>query len=60
MALKAFVSNQCGLFSIAEALKVPRCLEVCLFAPNVLPQGGEARAAINQAGFEANVREIMS
>lgn len=36
---KLFIGNQSMCFAIAEALKVPRLLEVCDFAPNVHPCG---------------------
>lgn len=36
---KLFIGNQSMCFAIAEALKSPRLLEVCDFAPNVTPAG---------------------
>jgi len=39
---KLFVGNQSFCFALAEAMKVPRVLEVCSFAPNVIPIGKEA------------------
>lgn len=36
---KAFVGNQSCPFAIAEGLKVPRALEVCPWAQNVIPEG---------------------
>lgn len=36
-----FVGNQSMAFSIAEQLKVRRILEQYIYAPNVIPQGGE-------------------
>jgi hypothetical protein len=36
---KVFIGNQSMCFAIAEALKVPRLLEICDFAPNVQPCG---------------------
>lgn len=36
---KLFVGNQSFPYSLAEAMKVPRVLEVCLYAPNCNPQG---------------------
>jgi hypothetical protein len=51
---KAFVGNQSACFAIAEAMKVPRLLEVSIASPNVVVQGGIALDAINQIGFEAN------
>lgn len=39
---KFFIGNQSMCFAIAEGVKVPRILEVCLFAPNVHPVGKHA------------------
>lgn len=39
---KLFIGNQSMCFAIAEALKVPRILEICPFAPNVHPVGRDA------------------
>jgi hypothetical protein len=39
---KFFIGNQSMCFSLAEAMKVPRLLEVCDFAPNVIPIGENA------------------
>lgn len=36
---KLFLGNQSMCFAIAEAIKVPRLLEICDFAPNVHPCG---------------------
>ena len=54
---KLVIGNQCGLFAIAEQLKVPRWLESCQVirsgsntvygCPNVLPVGGKCRILIN-------------
>ena len=50
------IGNQCGLFAVAEQLKVPRWLESCQLmrqgeatvfgCPNVLPMGGRCRMLI--------------
>jgi len=37
-----FIGNQSMAFGIAEGLKVPRILESCVFAPNVIPAGPNA------------------
>jgi len=39
---KFFIGNQSMCYAIAEGLKVPRILEVCDFAPNVIPHGENA------------------
>lgn len=36
---KFFIGNQSMCYAIAEAMKVPRILEVCQFAPNVIIDG---------------------
>ena len=53
---KLTIGNQCGLFAVAEQLKVPRWLESCQLmrqgestvfgCPNVLPLGGSCRILI--------------
>ena len=55
-AARLVIGNQCGLFAIAEQLKVPRWLESCQImrhgegmvygCPNVLPLGGRCRILI--------------
>lgn len=45
---KFFIGNQSMCFAIAEALKVPRILEICPFAPNVHPVGEHAHYFRNQ------------
>lgn len=37
-----FLGNQSMCYAIAEAMKVPRLLEVCEYAPNVIPFGPNA------------------
>lgn len=49
---RLYVGNQSVSFAIAEALKVPRLLEVCNFAPNVIPHGPLGTDAVNPLGFE--------
>lgn len=51
-----FIGNQSMCFAIAEQMKHPRILEVCKFAPNVIPQGGRCYDWITQSGFEIAVR----
>lgn len=52
---KLFIGNQSFAFSLAEALKVPRILEVCRDSPNVVPHGDRAWDFYNQSAFEAIV-----
>ena len=49
---KFFVGGQSFIFSLAEALKVPRILEVCEFAQNVHPCGGKAYEFLYQNALE--------
>jgi hypothetical protein len=48
---KLFIGNQSMCFAIAEAMKVPRILEICDFAPNVHPCG--------EGGYYFRVPEIF-
>lgn len=60
-AAKLLVANQSSCFAVAECLGVPRALETCLVAPNVIPTtNGNGRDAVNQAGFQAIVEELMA
>lgn len=58
VAGRCYCGNQSVGFAIAEGLKVPRLLETCLFAPNIIPCGGLCPDAINQGGFEAGLRLV--
>jgi hypothetical protein len=49
-ACKFFIGNQSMCFAIAEGLKVPRILEVCIYAPNVHPVGKYAHYFSTQEG----------
>lgn len=55
---RLFVGNQSFPFAIAEALKVPRVLEVCPYCPNVVPDGGIVFDAVFQPHLEAAVRTL--
>jgi len=57
---KLFIGNQSFPFAIAEGLKVPRALEMCLFCPNVIPVGGIARNFIFQDAFEEIVSSVVN
>jgi hypothetical protein len=56
---KFFIGNQSMCFAVAEAMKVPRILEVCPFAPNVDPVGGEAYDFMYQEFFEYHVKDLF-
>jgi hypothetical protein len=45
---KLFVGNQSLAFSMAEAMKHPRVLEVCAYAPNCDPQGPNGHIRLTQ------------
>lgn len=46
-----FLGNQSLAFSIAEAMKVDRALEVCEICPNVVPIGGNAHEYLFQTAL---------
>ena len=46
------IANQTFIYSIAEALKLDRILEPCLYAGNVIPCGGNNFEAFSQESFE--------
>ena len=56
---KAFIGNQSCAFAIAEALKVPRGLEVCTWAQNVVPEGPNAYDFIGQRAFQKIGERLM-
>jgi hypothetical protein len=49
---KLFIGNQSFPFSIAEAMKVRRVLEVCYFCPNVIVEGSDGYDFCYQPQFE--------
>jgi hypothetical protein len=55
---KFFIGNQSFPFSIAEALKIPRILEVSLDVINVIPEGGNGYDFLFQPHFESLVAEL--
>ncbi len=58
---KIFVGNSSMCFAIAEGLKVPRILESCSFAPNVIPTGvGPGYEYYSQQAFEHYVNELFT
>jgi hypothetical protein len=56
---KLFIGNQSFPFSIAEALKVKRILEVYYRAPNVIVEGKGAHDFIYQPQFEKLVSDLL-
>jgi hypothetical protein len=57
-AARFFIGNQSFPFALAEALKVPRILEVCPHCPDVIPTGGTAGEAFFQPNFEKLVEQF--
>ncbi|TFF33701.1 hypothetical protein [Mucilaginibacter psychrotolerans] len=55
---KFFIGNQSFPYSLAEALKVKRILEVCVEVINVVPEGDVGYDFIFQEHFEALVQEL--
>ncbi len=55
---KFFIGNQSFPYSIAEALKVKRALEVCFECPNVIPEGEYGYDFCYQPQFEKIVIQL--
>lgn len=55
---RLIIANQTFIYSIAEALKVDRILEPCLYAGNVIPVGGNNFEAFDQRSFELAARQM--
>lgn len=56
---KLFIGNQSFPFSVAEALKVKRVLEVCYQTPNVIPEGENGYDFCYQPQFEKVIKDII-
>lgn len=54
------ISNQTMAFQISEGLKKPRILELCQFAPNVIPIGQDAYDFFAQVGLEGYVKMLYT
>lgn len=57
---KGLLSNQTMIFQIAEGLKIPRIVELCSFAPNVIPVGEDAFDFYAQVGLEYYVSKLLA
>jgi hypothetical protein len=57
---RLFIGNQSFPFSLAEALKVKRVLEVYHQCPNVIPEGGNAYDFCYQPQFEKIVNDLLA
>jgi len=55
-----FIGNQSLCFALAEAMKVPRLLEVCRYAPNVIPSGAHGYDFLHQFALEWFVKDKES
>jgi hypothetical protein len=49
---KFFIGNQSFCYNLAEALKVPRIVEICGFAPNCIPFGENGYDFMHQPSLE--------
>ncbi len=56
---KLFIGNQSFCFALAEAMKTPRVLEVCSYAPNVIPCGPNGYDFYTQDAAEWLVNELV-
>lgn len=55
-----FVGNQSMCFAIAEAMKIPRILEICQYAPNVIPCGPNGYDFLHQFALEYLFKDLDS
>jgi len=53
------LSNQTQIFQIAEAIKIPRTVELCSFAPNVIPMGKDGYYFYAQEALEYYVKLML-
>lgn len=53
------LSNQSQIFQIAEAKKIPRAVELCSFAPNVIPMGKNGYYFYAQEALEYYVKLLL-
>lgn len=53
-----FLGNQSSAFQLAEGLKKPRIVELCSFAPNVIPFGEHGYDFYHQFGVEFYVKKL--
>jgi hypothetical protein len=56
---KFHLSNQTMAFQISQGLQIPRIVELCSYAPNVIPTGEKAYDFFAQTALEYYVRELM-
>lgn len=56
-ASQLFIGNQSSPFALAEIMKVPRCLEVCQTAHNVIPTGANGYDFIEPLKLKQFIRQ---
>jgi hypothetical protein len=57
---KCFLGSQSMQFQICEGLHLPRIVELCSFAPNVIPQGANGYDFYHNGAVEYYVKKLMS
>ena len=55
---KLFIGNQSMNFAIAETMKVKRAIEICYYAPNVIPNGGDYFELWNNESLNKLIYEV--
>jgi hypothetical protein len=55
-----FLGNQSMCFAIAEAMKIPRILEICPYAPNVIPCGPNGYDFYHQFALDFLFKDLIS
>lgn len=55
-----FIGNQSFCWHIADAMKVPRILEVCAQYPNTFPTGAEGYSFITQEALEFRFHKLLN
>lgn len=55
-----FIGNQSFCWHIADAIKVPRILEVCTQYPNTFPTGKDGYSFVLQAGLEFRFHKLLN
>lgn len=57
---KVFMGNQSMCYALAEAMKSPRVLEICNFAPNVQPHGANGYGYLTQTALEYYIERLCA
>jgi len=55
---KFFIGNQSFVYNISEAMKIPRILELCDFAPNCIPYGKNGYDFYHQPSLEYYFKKL--